>query len=163
MRRAIAILLGVALLASADTVLARGGRGGGGHAGGGGFHGGGTSMGFHGGRGGIATVGAHVGHSIGRPSVGVRPGPVFVGRPPFFHRHRVFVGGTVIVGAPFFYPYYPYYPPVYPVPYPEPPVYIEQGGGVYYYCPDYNDYYPNVSSCPSQWVPVSAAANEYPQ
>jgi hypothetical protein len=34
---------------------------------------------------------------------------------------------------------------------------------VYYYCPDYNDYYPNVSSCPSQWVPVSAAANEYPQ
>src|SRR6266705_1035170 len=160
MRRAIAILLGVALLASADTVLARGGRGGGGHAGGGGFHGGGTSMGFHGGRGGIATVGVHVGHPVGRSFVGVRPGPVFVGRPPFFHRHRVFVGGTVIVGAPFFYPYYP---PVYTVPYSEPPVYIEQGGGVYYYCPDYNDYYPNVSSCPSQWVPVSAAANEYPQ
>jgi len=164
MRRAIAILLGVALLASADTVLARGGRGGGGHAGGGGFHGGGTSMGFHGGRGGIATVGAHVGHSIARPSV--RPGPVFVGRTPFFHRHRVFGGGTVIVGAPFFYPYYPYYPyypPAYPVPYSEPPAYIEQGEGVYYYCPDYNDYYPNVSSCPSHWVPVSAAANEYPQ
>ncbi len=163
MRRAIAILLGVALLASADAVLARGGRGGGGHAGGGGFHGGGTSMGFHGGRGGIATVGAHIGHPIGRPFVGVRPGPVFVGRPPFFHRHRVFVGGTIVVGAPFFYPYYPYYPPVYPVPYSEPPAYIEQGGGVYYYCPDYNDYYPNVSSCPSQWVPVSGTAGEYPQ
>src|SRR6266852_764649 len=125
MRRAIAILLGVALLASADAVLARGGRGGGGHAGGGGFHGGGTSMGFHGGRGGIATVGAHIGHPIGRPFVGVRPGPVFVGRPPFFHRHRVFVGGTIVVGAPFFYPYYPYYPPVYPVPYSAPPAYIE--------------------------------------
>ena len=159
MRRAIAILVGVALLASADAVLARGGRGGGGHAGGGGFHGGGTSMGFHGGRGGIATVGAHIGHPIGRPFVGVRPGPVFVGRPPFFHRHRVFVGGTIVVGAPFFYPYYP---PVYPVPYSEPPAYIEQGGGVYYYCPDYNDYYPNVPSCPSHWVPVSATASEAP-
>jgi|SRR5438105_3993222 len=167
MKRPIAILLGVAvLLVSSEAVLARGGRGGGGHAGGGGFHGGGTSMGFHGGRGGIATVGAHVGHSIARPSV--RPGPVFVGRPPFFHRHRAFGGGTVIVGSPFFYPYpyypyYPYYSPVYAAPYAEPPVYIEQGGSVYYYCPDYNDYYPNVSSCPSQWVPVSAAANEYPQ
>ena len=162
MKRPIAILLGMALLMNADAVFARGGRGGA-HVGGGGFHGGGTSMSFHGGRGGIATVGVHVGHPVGRSFVGVRPGPVFVGRPPFFHRHRVFVGGTVIVGAPFFYPYYPYYPPVYPVPYSEPPVYIEQGGGVYYYCPDYNDYYPNVSSCPSQWVPVSAAANEYPQ
>jgi len=167
MKRPIAILLGVALLlVSSEAVLARGGRGGGGHAGGGGFHGGGTSMGFHGGRGGIATVGAHVGHSIARPSV--RPGPVFVGRPPFFHRHRAFGGGTVIVGSPFFYPYpyypyYPYYSPVYAAPYAEPPVYIEQGGSVYYYCPDYNDYYPNVSSCPSQWVPVSAAANQYPQ
>ena len=164
MKRPIAILLGVALLVSSEAVLARGGRGGGGHAGGGGHHGGGTSMGGHGGHGGgMAAIGFHAGHPVGRSFVGVRPGPVFVGRPPFFHRHRVFVGGTVIVGAPFFYPYYPYYPPVYPVPYSEPPVYIEQGGGVYYYCPDYNDYYPNVSSCPSQWVPVSAAANEYPQ
>jgi len=157
MRRAIAILLGVALLSGADAVFARGGRAGGG------FHGGGTSMGFHGGRGGIATVGAHSGHPVGRPFSGVRPG--FSGRPPFFHRHRVFVGGTVIVGAPFFYPY-PYYPypPVYAAPpaYAEPPTYIEQGGGVYYYCPEYNDYYPNVSSCPSQWVPVSASAGEAP-
>ena len=163
MNRPIAILLGVALLLSADAVFARGGRGGGGHAGGGGFHGGGTSIGFHGGRGGIATVGAHFGHPIGRPFVGVRPG--FVGRPPFF-RHRVFVGSTVVIGAPFFYPYYPYYPyypPAYAAPYAEPPAYIEQSGGVYYYCPDYNDYYPNVSSCPSQWVPVSANAGEYPQ
>src|SRR6266571_179809 len=77
-----------------------------------------------------------------------------------------YVDGTFIVGAPFFYPYYPYYPyypPLYPVPYSEPPAYIEQGGCVYYYCPDYNDYYPNVSSCPSQWVPVSATASEAPQ
>jgi len=160
MNRPIAILLGVALLLSADAVFARGGRGGGGHAGGGGFHGGGTSMGFHGGHGGIATVGARFAHPIGRPFVGVRPG--FVGRPPFF-RHRVFVGSTVVIGAPFFYPYYPYYPPAYAAPYAEPPAYIEQSGGVYYYCPDYNDYYPNVSSCPSQWVPVSANAGEYPQ
>jgi hypothetical protein len=162
MKRPIAILLGVALLVSAEAVFARGGRGGAGHTGGGGFHGGGTSTGFHGGRGGIATVGAHFGHPIVRPFVGVRPGSAFVGRPPFFHRRRVFVGGTVIIGAPFFYPY-PYYPPVYAAPYAEPPAYVEQGGGVYYYCPDYNDYYPNVSSCPSQWVPVSATANEYPQ
>ncbi len=50
-------------------------------------------------------------------------------------------------------------PPVYA----EPPAYIEQGGGLYYYCPEYNDYYPNVSSCPSQWVPVSSTAGQYPQ
>jgi len=165
MKRPIVILLGAALLISADAVFARGGRGGGGHAGGG-FHGGGASMGVHGGHvGGISAVGFHAGHPIGRPFVGVRPG--FVGRPPI-HHHRVFVGGTVIVGAPFFYPYYPYYPyypPAYAAPpvYAEPPVYIEQGGGVYYYCPEYNDYYPNVPSCPSQWVPVSAAASEYPR
>ncbi len=82
---------------------------------------------------------------------------MFFGRPPFFHR-RVVVGGAVVIGAPFFFPY-PYYPPVYA----PPPVYIEQGAGVYYYCPDYNDYYPNVPSCPSQWVPVSSTASEYPQ
>lgn len=163
MRRAIAVLLGVALLAGAHAVFARGGG-----RGGGGFHGGGPSMGFHGGHAGVAGVGVRIGHPVGRAFVGGRPG--IIARPPFFHRHRVFVGGgTVIVGSPFFfpYPYYPYpyypYPPAYPVPYSEPPTYIEQGGGVYYYCPDYNDYYPNVSSCPSQWVPVSAAANDSPR
>jgi len=163
MNRPIAIVLGVALLLSADAVFARGGRGGGGHAGGGGFHGGARSMGVVGH--GVGAAGFHAGHSVGRSFVGARSGPVFVGRPPFFHRHRAFVGGTVVIGAPFFYPYYPYYPPVYAAPpvYAEPPAYIEQGGGVYYYCPDYNDYYPNVASCPSQWVPVSATAGEYPQ
>jgi hypothetical protein len=156
MKRPIAILLGVALLVSSDAVLARGGRD---HAGGAGHHGGGTSVGVRGG-----AVSVHVGHPIGRPFVAIRPGAVFVGRPPFFHRHRVFVRSTIVVGAPFFYPY-PYYPPVYAAPpaYAEPPVYIEQGGGVYYYCPDYNDYYPNVPSCPSQWVPVSSTASEAPR
>ena len=52
MNRPIAIVLGVALLLSADAVFARGGRGGGGHAGGGGFHGGARSMGV-------------VGHGVG--------------------------------------------------------------------------------------------------
>jgi len=164
MKRPIAILLGAALLASSGAVLARGGSRGGGHAGGG-VHGGGASIGVHGGHGGVAAVGFHAGRPIGRPFVGVRPGPVFIGRPPFFHRHRVVVGGAVVIGAPFFYSY-PYYPPaVYAPPpvYTEPPTYIEQGGGVYYYCPDYNDYYPNVPSCPSQWVPVSATASETPR
>ncbi len=92
------------------------------------------------------------------PSRAFAPGRCLSAVLPSSITHRVFVGGTVIIGAPFFYPY-PYYPPVYA----PPPVYIEQGGGVYYYCPDYNDYYPNVSTCPSQWVPVSATANEYPQ
>ena len=164
MRRAIAILLGLALLVSTDAVFARGGRGGAGHAGGGR---GGPSMGFHGGHGGIATVGAHVGHPVGRTFVGVRHG--FVGRPYPPHHHHGFGGGTVVIGAPFFYPwypyypYYPYYPQAYPVPYAEPQTYIEQGAGVYYYCPEYRDYYPNVSSCPSQWVPVSASASEAPR
>src|SRR6266516_3192490 len=103
MRRPIAILLGVALLMSAPAVFARGGRGGRGHAGGGGFHGGGTSMGFHGGHGEIAALGAHFGNPIGLPFAGVRRG--FFGRPPFFHRRHVFVGGTIVVGAPFFFPY----------------------------------------------------------
>jgi len=88
---------------------------------------------------------------------------VFVGRPPFFHRHHAVVGGAVVFGAPFFYPYPYYYPPVYPVPaYSEPPVYIEQGSGVLYYCPDSRDYYPNVPTCPSPWMQVLPGAGGYP-
>jgi hypothetical protein len=75
----------------------------------------------------------------------------------------VFIGGAVVVGAPFFYPYpypYDYPPPAYPAPaYAQPPAYVEQGveqgAGPYYYCPDYGDYYPNVAACPSQWMEVS--------
>jgi len=157
MKRPIAILLGLALLASAGAVFARGG----------GSHGGGH-VGHVGVGGRTAFVSAgHAGFRPGpgfRPGAGFRhPGPAFFGRPPFFHR-RVIVGGAVVIGAPFFFPY-PYYPPVYAPPpvYTEPPAYIEQGGGLYYYCPEYNDYYPNVSSCPSQWVPVSSTASQYPQ
>jgi len=155
MKRLIAVLLGLALFTGADTVLARndghggGGRSGGGHSGGGHSAGGGQHVGGH--------PGGHVG---GRPVVGVhpgpvrRPGPVFVGRPHHFHRHPVVVGGAVVVAAPLYYPY-PYYPPVYAAPaYVEPPVYIEQASEVRYYCPDYRDYYPNVATCPSQWMQV---------
>jgi len=50
-----------------------------------------------------------------------------------------------VVTAPVFYPVYA------PVP---APVYVEQSSEVYYYCPDYRDYYPNVATCPSQWMQV---------
>ena len=154
MKRPIAIVLGLALLASAGAVFARGN---GSHGGGRGGH---AAIG-HAGVGARVMVGAHVPGV--RSSISVRPGPVFIGRPHFFHRHRAVVGSTVVIAAPLFYPY-PYYPPVYATPvYTDPPVYVEQGGGVYYYCTDYNDYYPNVASCPTQWVPVSATAGETPR
>lgn len=177
MKRSIGILLGLALLAGAGLALA--GTGGGGHGGGG--HGGGHAGGV-GGRPGMSggfthfttgpthfttgtmhfTTGPHPGH----PIAGVRPAPVFVGRPGFPH-HRVIVGGAIVVGAPFFwyppypYPYYPYVAPAYGGPaYTEVPTYVEQGSpnGVWYYCPDYQDYYPNVPSCPSPWVQVVPGA-----
>ena len=146
MKRPIAILLGLALLASADAVLASGSNRSGGQ---GGRHGGGS-------------ISVHVGHHGGRPIVGVRPGPVFIGRPHFFHRHPVVVSSTIVVAAPFFY--YPpaYAAPVYPAPvYQEPPVYVEQASEVRYYCPDYRDYYPNVSTCPSPWMQVLPGAGGY--
>ena len=154
MKRPIAILLGLALMAGAGAVLGRGGSGGGGHGGSGGHHVGSFGMGMH--------AGFHGGHNGGRPMVGVRPAPVIVGRPPFFHRHPVVVSSTIVVGAPFFY-YPPVYAPVYPVPaYQEPPVYIEQDSEVLYYCPDYRDYYPNVATCPSPWMQVLPDAGGYP-
>lgn len=141
MKRPIAILLGLALLASADAVLAHGGNRGG-------SHGGGFGVGVH--------AGFHGGHHGGRPIVGVRPVPVIVGR-PHFHRPPVVVSSTIVVGAPFFY-----YPPVYPVPvYQEPPVYVEQSSEFRWYCPDYRDYYPNVSTCPSPWLQVLPGASGY--
>src|ERR1700693_2259780 len=105
MKRLIAVLLGLALLTGADTVLARsGGHGGGGHGGGG------HSGGGHSGGGGQHAVGHFGGHFGVRPVSGihhpgpvVRPGPVFFGRPQFFHRRTVVVGGAVIVAAPLFY------------------------------------------------------------
>src|SRR6266852_3183489 len=38
------------------------------------------------------------------------------------------------------YPYYPYY----------------SAPGYWYYCPSYNGYYPNVTSCPEAWVTIPA-------
>jgi hypothetical protein len=178
MKRTIGILLGLALLAGSG--LADAGRGGGGGHGGGGHAGGGTggrpgmSGGHMGGQhfttgptrfttGSMHFTGAHVGV---RP--GVRPGPVVVVRPGFPHR-RVIVGGAVVVGAPFFwyppYPYpYPYYPYVAPAyggsAYTQAPTYVEQGD-VRYYCPDYQDYYPNVPNCPSQWMQVVPDTGAY--
>jgi hypothetical protein len=189
MKRAIAILLGLALVAGAGLAQARGGsggHGGGGHMGGG--HMGGGRMGSPGmghfaggpmhftggqthftgrppvftGRPPVFTTG---GRPVGaRPIVGVRP-PVFVGRPPFFPHNRVIVGTTVVVGAPFYW-----YPPYYPYPYVAPayggsyeptPTYVEQGSEIRYYCPDYRDYYPNVASCPSPWLQVVPDTGSY--
>jgi hypothetical protein len=107
-------------------------------------------------------TGFHGGDHGGRSFIGVRPGPVILGRPPFFHRRPVVVSRTIVVGAPFFY--YPpvYAAPVYPPVYQEPPAYIEQGPEVRYYCPDYRDYYPNVATCPSPWMQVLPDAGSYP-
>ena len=157
MKRSIGILLGLALLAGAGLAHAGqgGGHGGGGHAGGG-HAGGHPSMGGqHFTTGPMHFTGVHSGV---RP--GIRPGPVVVGRPGFPPRHRVIIGGAVFVAAPFFwyppypYPYYPYVAPAYGgSAYTQTPTYVEQGD-LRYYCPDYQDYYPNVPSCPSPWMQV---------
>ena len=168
MKRVITLVLALALIAGAGLAQAAGRSGGGaGHGGGSGGH---MGSGGHPGTGGHPGVGAppahfsgggfHMGQGFGHPIV--RP-PIVVGRP--FPHHRVIVTGTVVVGSPFFWwpPYpYAYVPPVYGGPiYSEPPTYIEQGQ-VYYYCPDYQDYYPNVPSCPSPWVQVVPGASAYP-
>jgi hypothetical protein len=134
MKRRIALLLTVALLASADAALAGGSRGGRFHSGSSVGHVAGTSGGSH-----------------------FRPG--FAHRPFFHHGGRVIVGSTLFIGA-VGYPYY--YPPPYaaaPVYVEEPPVaYVEQAPPaaeqVYYYCPDSRAYYPNVTTCPSAWLKV---------
>src|SRR5258706_6243317 len=100
MRRAIAILLGVALLSGADAVFARGGRAGGG------FHGGGTSMGFHGGRGGKTNPGAQIRGPLGRPFSGGCPAVLCP--PPLFHPPPPFVCGTRICRGRVFFPLSPY-------------------------------------------------------
>jgi hypothetical protein len=177
MKRAIGILLGLALLAGAG--LAQAGRGGGGGHGGGGHAGGGMggrpgmSGGHMGGQqfttgpmrfttGPTRFTGGHVGI---RPPIGVHPSHPIAVRPGFPPR-RVIVGGGVVVAGPYFW-----YPP-YPYPYPYPgyayetpayggpaysgattPTYIEQGD-IRYYCPDYQDYYPNVPTRPSPWMQV---------
>jgi hypothetical protein len=161
----IAIVLALALLAGAE--LAQAARGGGGRGGGmGGGHASGPITGrppqFAGRP--IHFTGGPTHFTGVRPIVGVRPAPVFAGRPPFFPHNRVVVGTTVVVGAPFYwyppypYPYYPY--PAYPA-YTEEPAYVEQGVDVRYYCPDYRDYYPTVQTCPSPWLQVVPGAAGY--
>lgn len=90
-----------------------------------------------------------------------------------FHHHRgfrtgVFLGPSVFFATPFYYPYYryPYYYPSYVYPPPvivqEPPVYIQQqpptstgpAEGYWYYCQSAGAYYPNVQTCPEQWIQV---------
>ena len=136
MKRPIAILIGLAVLASADAVLAQAGRGMGQGISGGGQ----TSGAFARTHAGPGQPGAHHGHHNGRPIVVVRPGWWW-----HHHHHGAASYSTVIVAAPL---YYPVYTPV-PV-----PVYVEQGSELRYYCPDYRDYYPNVATCPSQWMQV---------
>jgi hypothetical protein len=145
MKRLIGILIGLATLTSVDAVLGResaGGASGGRHASGG-FAG--AHAGKHGGRPGVHhghRPGVHHGHHHHRPIVVVRPGW-------WWHHNRVVYGSTVVVAAPFFYPVYT------PVP---APVYVEQSSDLRYYCPDYRDYYPNVATCPSQWMQVIPGA-----
>lgn len=175
MKRSIGILLGLALLAGAGLAQARGG--GGGHGGG---HGGaghaGAGMGARPGMSGgfthfttgpthFTTGSLHftTGPHPGRPIAGIRPGPVVVGG--HFHQHGgVIVSGAVVVGAPFFWypPPYPYYAPAYgDAAYAQPQTYVEQGQ-IAYYCPDYQDYYPNIPSCPSAWMQVVPDTGAYP-
>jgi hypothetical protein len=138
MKRPIAILISLAMLASADAVLAR--ENGGGQGASGGRHASAQAR-HQGGR-----PGVHHGHHQGRPIVVVRPG-WWWHRPGGHHGHHH--SSTVVVAAPFFYPVYT------PVPV---PVYVEQSSEVRYYCPDYRDYYPNVATCPSQWMQVIPGA-----
>ena len=133
MKRPIGILVGLAMLASADAVPAR--ENGGGQGASGGRHA--PNARHHGGR-----PGVHHGHHHHRPTVVFRPGW-------WWHHNHVVYGSTVVVTAPVFYPYY--------IPVPA-PVYVEQGSEIRYYCPDYRDYYPSVATCPSQWMQVIPGA-----
>ena len=165
MKRSTGILLALALLSGVGLAQAAGRGGGGSHAGG---HPGASGQHFTTGPTHFTTGPTHFTtgptHFTGaRP--GIRPGPVVIGRPGFPH-NRVIVGGAIVVCAPFFwYPPYPYpYPPyTYVAPayggsaYTEAPTYIEQGD-IAYYCPDYQDCYPNVPSCPSPWMQVIPGA-----
>jgi hypothetical protein len=85
-----------------------------------------------------------------------------------WHSHVVIgVGPGFWWGAPYPYYWYPpppaYYPP--PVVSAEPPVYVERQpappvppppSAEWYYCSSAKEYYPNVQSCPEEWVRVPA-------
>jgi hypothetical protein len=89
----------------------------------------------------------------------------------FRHGSGVFIGGAFIAspwwwGAPYpYYPYwggaYPYYayaPPVVeqPLDYVQGPLPGAQSPGYWYYCESARAYYPNVPSCPENWIQVPA-------
>ena len=143
----IAILMGLALLADVEPVLAQGAKAGSHAASSGrsvaGYTGGsvagytGASTARHGGR-----PGGHHGQHHGH-----RPGhhhPHLIGAvvlPWWWHQHysHQHHSTTVVVPAPVYVPVYP------PIP---------ASADLRYYCPDYRDYYPNVATCPSQWLQV---------
>jgi hypothetical protein len=158
----IAILMGLALLANVEPALAQGARGGS-HAASSGRsiagYTGGSIAGYTGG-----SVAGYTGASSprhgGQPVVNHRPGghqgqgghsghhrsPIGVVLPWWWHLHYGHQHyRTVVVTAPV---YVPVYTPV-PV-----PAYGEPTSALRYYCPDYRDYYPNVATCPSQWLQV---------
>jgi hypothetical protein len=79
----------------------------------------------------------------------------------------VFIGAGPWWGPPYWgpYPYWWYPPPYYyppPVVIEEPPVYIEQppaapappATAYWYYCGSAKAYYPNVPTCPEEWIKV---------
>jgi hypothetical protein len=103
------------------------------------------------------------------------------GRGHFGSRFDVVIGGPF--WDPWFYPYYPYYPyysyspyyyPYYSQPAGEPSMseeYIERSqerpsynsstpAGVWYYCPKSRAYYPYVKKCPGGWQTVPAEPSE---
>ena len=152
----IAILIGLALLADVEPVLAQGARGGSHAASSGrsiaGYTGGsvagytGSSSPRHGGQpvanhrpGGHQGHGGHNGHHHGHQHRHGHHLHIGIGFPWWWHHHR-----TVVVTAPVYVPVY--------TPVPEP---VHVGGSdLRYFCPDYRDYYPNVATCPSQWLQV---------
>src|SRR5262249_41093351 len=80
----------------------------------------------------------HGGHGVSGHSMGghVEGHHAFDNRDHFEHRGR----DRVFFGVPF------YGAPDYSYAYPS---------STYWYCPSYGAYYPAVSSCPDDWVPVS--------
>ena len=112
----------------------------------------------------------HSGHfnSFARPGFVGGHNPRFVAAHggSFHHHYR---SPVVIIGGPFFAPYYYPYPYSYPYPYYyyppvampyAPPAYIGQGEtgpaeAYWYYCPSANAYYPHVNECPEGWQRVA--------
>jgi hypothetical protein len=149
----IAILMVFALLANVEPALAQGARGGSFAASSGrsvaGYTGGsvagytGASTARHGGQPGTYhRPGGHAGHHHRPPHhLGVVV-PWWWWHLHYGHRYR---STTVVVPAPVYVPVYPSIPAYPPTP---------ANADLLYYCPDHRDFYPNVATCPSQWLQV---------